>query len=296
MNRNPVAHTPSGQLQQDRKPALGSEHASGGAGRPPPGTLKKHRVRYPWLEGPLPTGLSLLTVDGEVIGWTVFLGRQGIRFQRDFRASTHGGMEAAFRAASAYRDKVDRERPRLSSTERCTTRNANNTSGIPGVGRQMVEGRPYWVAAINVQGFQKVRRFSIRKYGEARARNLAIEARRAFLVHVQHLQACRGERSGLEPVQPESLALVRDAMRGFTGPNPHVQRTSGVMGVRLKRNKLVRKDGTTSVAEYWLASMKVGERTYRAYFSVKRFGNEEAMRMAIVQRKAWDAMRGRHGC
>ncbi|MBI1905393.1 MAG: AP2 domain-containing protein [Rhodocyclales bacterium] len=251
--------------------------------------LNKLRAQFPRLEGPLLTGLSPFTLRGEVIGWIVRIGRQGILFQRDFWASTHCGMEAAFRAASAYRDEVDRDYPRLSSAERCTTLRANNTSGIPGVSRQMVEGRPYWVAEVGVRGYKKARRFSIRKYGDERARNLAIEARRALLAHVQTLQERRAERSPLESAQPENLPLARAALRGFPWPNPHVHRASGVLGVRLMRAEHVRKDGTVSVAEHWMASMKVAERTYRACFSVKRFGNEEAMRLAIEQRRAWEA-------
>lgn len=278
-------------MTEPRQPTTGIVVGSKANGVPrllPLDALDGYRAQIPWLEGALPTGMSPLELDGNLVGWAVHLGRRGVRFQRDFRASSHGGLQAAFRVARDYLDKVDREYPRLSSTERCTIRRADNTSGVPGVGRQQIEGKPYWVASVHARGFKKARRFSVAKYGDERARTLAIEARRVLLEQLQLWLARTDEQRAHVPARAERLELARPATGGFTRANPHVQRASGVLGVRLKRNESRRKDGTVTLAEYWLASMKVGELHYRAYFSIKRYGHDEALRRAIAQRKAWE--------
>lgn len=55
------------------------------------------------------------------------------------------------------------------------------------------------------------------------------------------------------------------------------------------RNTLVRKDTAVSAAEYRLATMKVGERHYRACDSGRRFDHQEAMYLVTGRRQTWKA-------
>lgn len=99
-----------------------------------------------------------------------------------FADKSHGGKRAALKAAREYEEKLveanSRKKPIPSK---------RNKSGIIGVCRgvwlEAGEKVAYWQAAwIDKDGNRKNRKFSVKKYGEDKARKLAIKARREGLL------------------------------------------------------------------------------------------------------------------
>lgn len=110
---------------------------------------------------------------------------------RHFSDKPYGGKRKALQAALAYRDEllqqIHDERYNLWRRQR---KRRNNTSGTVGVGRyiarDMVAGReverPSWLAFWDgADGKRHSRKFSVSKYGEAKAKALAHAARRKAL-------------------------------------------------------------------------------------------------------------------
>jgi hypothetical protein len=119
--------------------------------------------------------------------WEVWLIRRGVRFRKRFPDLRRGGKAAALRAAIAYRDQVIRDHAPMSRAEYGSVVRRNNKSGIPGVCRieqPRLRGLAavYWVAFWPADHGQKIQiKFSARKLGDAKARELAIEARRSAI-------------------------------------------------------------------------------------------------------------------
>lgn len=115
--------------------------------------------------------------------WEVWLVRRGQRFRKRFPDLRHGGKAAALRAAVAYRDQVIRDHAPMSRAEYGSVVRRNNNSGIPGVcrierPRSRGQVSVYWIAFWPATDGQKVQiKFSARKLGDAKARELATEAR-----------------------------------------------------------------------------------------------------------------------
>ena len=123
-------------------------------------------------------------------------GRWVVRFRRNrktyvghFADSHHGGKRAALKAAKAWRDVRLREAQPMSSKTYFSFIRKNNTSGVTGVFRiKLVKThadgtrveRWAWIAHSPTKPI-KVRSFSIAKYGEQEAFNLAITARKRFV-------------------------------------------------------------------------------------------------------------------
>ncbi|HYD81837.1 MAG TPA: AP2 domain-containing protein [Paucimonas sp.] len=113
-------------------------------------------------------------------GWLVQVQREGRRYAKFFSDSVHGGKRKALAGAVAYRDAIRQEKePAHRKWLRRIVR-TNNTSGTPGVGRyaRSDTGQEYWCAYWNdLEGKRRERKFSVAKYGERRARQLALETR-----------------------------------------------------------------------------------------------------------------------
>ncbi|HYD59585.1 MAG TPA: AP2 domain-containing protein [Noviherbaspirillum sp.] len=119
---------------------------------------------------------------------------------RHFSDSVHGGKRKALKAAIAFRDEM---LTKLRDTEYASwlrRKRSNNTSGIVGVARYVnisqASGRrqeyPYWQAFWrDHEGRRHTRTFSVRMYGERKARKLAILARQAA---VQELVGSAADR------------------------------------------------------------------------------------------------------
>jgi hypothetical protein len=121
--------------------------------------------------------------------WLVTLQRRKRIYHRHFSDGRYGGKRKALAAAQTYRATLIAELPALSRQERCSIRRKNNRSGISGVSRHELAGhtprsprRAYWIAQWPI-GRQKakMRKFSVKRYGEEGAFRRAVAARRRAL-------------------------------------------------------------------------------------------------------------------
>jgi hypothetical protein len=125
--------------------------------------------------------------------WIVRIQRRGKIFNKRFPDLSYGGKQQALRAARAYRDEIARLHPPMSRAEYATKLRRNNRSGIPGVcgvERSTAEGakarRLFWVAFWPTADHGKAQiKFAVKRYGDEKARELAIEARTRALAQMR---------------------------------------------------------------------------------------------------------------
>ena len=118
-------------------------------------------------------------------GWQVRLRRQGKLFSKFFSDSKNGGYESAFLLAKDYRNELIKKLPdpvRSGAEGKLTRR---NVSGVVGVSRIVIKSgnRKYefWQATWSSGGGVRKRvKFSVKRYGEARAFELACVARKNY--------------------------------------------------------------------------------------------------------------------
>jgi hypothetical protein len=116
--------------------------------------------------------------------WVVSFSRDGKLRTKRFYDQRHGGDAAALAAAVAWRDAELAKAPPLSLAEFCSKPRGNNTSGVTGVffvtpARQQ-DG--VWQARLKLRGGPtEVKSFSVRKFGNAGAFQMAVRARAAML-------------------------------------------------------------------------------------------------------------------
>lgn len=112
----------------------------------------------------------------------VSLIRQGRVIQRNFHELNLGGAQAVLLIATAYRDAIMRLLPPQTQRQRSSTPNRRLTaSGIPGVIRTENRGSAYWIGMFCPGGKKRSKTFSVKRYGEAQAKAMAIEARANLL-------------------------------------------------------------------------------------------------------------------
>jgi hypothetical protein len=120
-------------------------------------------------------------------GWEVRIQRQGTKHCRFFADRQWGGNRAALKEAKKYRDELEQQLKRYTVKKLAESPSARNTSGVVGVRKtwQTIESNGYeftyefWVAQwIDGLGRRKTRSFSIAKYGNEVAYQLALAARR----------------------------------------------------------------------------------------------------------------------
>lgn len=127
--------------------------------------------------------------------WRVSLSRRGKRYVKNFADKKCDGKMKALAAAKLYRDDLIKEVLPLSRREFCSILRSNNKSGISGVCKY---GKPftlkdgtvkknwYWEATWPVgDGKQANRIFSVNEYGDDKARELAIGARRSAMRRIK---------------------------------------------------------------------------------------------------------------
>ena len=119
--------------------------------------------------------------------WSANFSRAGVQRQKRFYGPKHGGMDLAYAAALSWRNQMISTVPALSKLEFCQIPRSNTPAGIPGVVRCEPARQPdgIWQARLKIAGAPaKVASFSIRKHGEQRAFELAVQARRQMLDQV----------------------------------------------------------------------------------------------------------------
>ena len=123
--------------------------------------------------------------------WRVSLCRRGKRHVKNFTDKKWAGKGRALQHAKQYRDGLLCEYPPLSRQEFCSILRRNNKSGIVGVYRYAkrfalrdgsIKETWYWEAnwPIDKAGSSHLS-FSVNEFGEKKARQLAIRARKAVL-------------------------------------------------------------------------------------------------------------------
>ncbi|MEZ6092797.1 MAG: AP2 domain-containing protein [Pirellulaceae bacterium] len=119
-------------------------------------------------------------------GFLVRVMRRGERFQKFFGDATFGSRPKALAAAKKFRDSVLKKNKGFSKKELANRASSRNTSGIVGVRySEEVHGTGknkrvygFWVASWNPKaGVRKTKRYSIDKYGDDEAMQMAIKAR-----------------------------------------------------------------------------------------------------------------------
>ncbi|MCB1911754.1 MAG: AP2 domain-containing protein [Rhodocyclaceae bacterium] len=120
-------------------------------------------------------------------GWLVTIQRRGVIYRKHFSDGIHGGKRNAFKAARSYRDEVVAKHPPLSMQEYSSIVKRNNRSGVVGVCRYCAsetrdlpeeKQRWFWVASWPLpDGRRKRVKYSVGKYGEEGAFELALKAR-----------------------------------------------------------------------------------------------------------------------
>lgn len=114
-------------------------------------------------------------------GYYVRLTWRGHQYAKFFSDKKYGGKQKALKAAEQYFDELDEQMPLDSQAGRMSVR---NTSGIVGVNRTKSTSRghryEYWQASWGSGDHRKSVKFSVHKYGEEKAKQLAIQARKEW--------------------------------------------------------------------------------------------------------------------
>jgi len=127
---------------------------------------------------------------GSTHGWFVRGYRNGKTWSRLFSDRKCGGRQAALEEARAFRDRLHEEleaQPKQPRARRIVLRDARNTTGVLGVCRTVKKGpggtrhECYSVSWRPEPGRQKCTSYSIRKYGEKRALQLAVAHRQRVM-------------------------------------------------------------------------------------------------------------------
>ena len=121
-------------------------------------------------------------------GWQVRLTRRGIRYSRFFSDRKNGGREVALQMAQNFRDELLARLPDREKGGAAGKMTRRNISGVVGVSRIVVRTSEakyeFWQATWSLDtGLRRRAKFSIRRYGEDRAFQLACAARREGIGH-----------------------------------------------------------------------------------------------------------------
>lgn len=119
--------------------------------------------------------------------WRVSMIHEGKRYRKTFSDAKWGGEGNALSAAKAWRDEIFAGFKLKSKIDAATRAHVRNTSGTTGVFRSRHVAQSgifeYWVAKAPLTKGQpsKTKKFSIAKYGDVLAYNMAVAARESFV-------------------------------------------------------------------------------------------------------------------
>jgi hypothetical protein len=148
------------------------------------------------------------------------------------------------------------------------SKRTDNKSGKTGVSYSTYNNT--WVIQWPENGKRKIKRFSVSKYGDIQAKQLAIEFR-------VKLDEKLGIENGYESDCENKEEIIPEIVIEKFTPKLVTTNTSGIHGVSLSTNKL-------SWVAYWTVN---GKRKSKS-FSIKKHGNEEAKEMARKTREEAD--------
>lgn len=135
--------------------------------------------------------------------WHVAIRSRNQAVTRHFSDSVHGGKRKALQAAIAFRDEMLAQLRDADYSKWLRRKRGNNTSGIVGVARYVNVSQtqehpqeyPYWQAFWRDRdGKRHTRTFSVLKYGERGARQMAIKARQTAVQELLDLVTGKRKR------------------------------------------------------------------------------------------------------
>ena len=122
--------------------------------------------------------------DQRTHGWQVRLQRRGVKYAKFFSDSSYGSIQGSLVVARLWRDQLVSElEDQAQNQARICTRSTRNSSGVVGVSKITVtaaNGNTYhfWQATWSPQpGKRCCVKFSIKRYGDSEAFELAVQAR-----------------------------------------------------------------------------------------------------------------------
>ena len=134
-----------------------------------------------------PKGIVRLKYESTSEAWNARYRRDGVNFSQLFSDSKYGSADSALAAAIEWRKNAEILFPPMNRREVSERKKRNNKSGTTGVYRSVqsyYKGKPlyYWFATWSPRlGKKAMKSFSVQKYGEEKAKELAIQARRQAL-------------------------------------------------------------------------------------------------------------------
>lgn len=161
--------------------------------------------------------------------WRVTIQRQTHIYREEFSDGRYGGCQQALDAAETYRDATLQAHPPFSKPNYCAIVKKNNRSGISGLTRvdrwELRRGRRVHRLCWEVQwpignGRSRHRKFSIRKYGEEGAYQLALAARETALhalasqtfAPYEAAQSRHAQMAPLESADPQAIIREEKAL------------------------------------------------------------------------------------
>jgi len=158
--------------------------------------MDKSKMKKPLSKKPVNPLHHIRRIDKETINkhaWHVTVVRNKQTTDKHFSDSVHGGKKKSLQAATLYRDELLKETDIYALLIRQRTKlRSNNQTGITGISRveRIYKNYPNsrslnWIAyGANEDGVICRRYFSIKRYGEAEARQMAIDERERLLNRV----------------------------------------------------------------------------------------------------------------
>lgn len=115
--------------------------------------------------------------DGRPYAWKIDIQRAGKLYVHVFDFIEYGGEFPALNAAEILRNQLVLKMPQTFSYEDRQRLMPNNTSGHPGVYRVQSNHIDYWRATTRIHGYNLSKSFRIDRYGDAEAKQLAMQER-----------------------------------------------------------------------------------------------------------------------
>ncbi|MFC3146439.1 hypothetical protein [Piscinibacterium candidicorallinum] len=162
-------------------------------------TAHRENLRYESVE---PAILKVTTLTTGTVAFLVHFERKNRGYIKRFSNLQYGTERKALAAARKWRDDQRAALPSYTRKEQAVKPLANNTSGVRGVcriedRRVSASGEPlilaYWSAYVRDEtGRPRAKRFAIHRYGEQRAFDLAVAARKAYVATLSKADRSQG--------------------------------------------------------------------------------------------------------